>query len=52
LLKKASGFTATALVTLTVYLGANVTIFASTDAILLHPLSFPAADRLGDCLQQ
>ena len=39
-------FTATALVTLAVCLGANLTIFAVIDSILLRPLPFPHADRL------
>jgi hypothetical protein len=39
-------FTATALVTLAVCLGANLTIFAVVDSILLRPLPFPEAGRL------
>ena len=46
LLRKTPGFTATALVTLAVCLGANLTIFAVVDAILLRPLPFPEAGRL------
>jgi predicted permease len=46
MLRKTPGFTATALVTLAVCLGANLTIFAVVDAILLRPLPFPEADRL------
>ncbi len=46
LLRKTPGFTATALVTLAVCLGANLTIFAVIDAILLRPLPFPEAGRL------
>jgi predicted permease len=46
LLRKAPGFTATALVTLAVCCGANLAIFAVIDAILLRPLPFPDADRL------
>ncbi len=46
LLLKTPGFTATALVTLAVCLGANLTIFAVVDSILLRPLPFPEADRL------
>jgi predicted permease len=45
-LVKAPGFTATALATLAICLGANLTIFAAVDSILLRPLPFPAADRL------
>ena len=46
LLRKTPRFTATALVTLAVCLGANLTIFAVVDAILLRPLPFPDTGRL------
>ena len=46
LLRKAPGFTATALLTLALCLGANLTIFAVIDAILLRPLPFPDPGRL------
>ncbi|MEO8131728.1 MAG: ADOP family duplicated permease, partial [Bryobacteraceae bacterium] len=46
LLRKSPGFTATALITLAVCLGANLTIFAVVDSILLRPLPFPEASRL------
>jgi predicted permease len=46
LLRKAPGFTATALLTLAVCLGANLTIFAAIDSVLLRPLPFPNAERL------
>ncbi|HEX3703751.1 MAG TPA: ABC transporter permease [Vicinamibacterales bacterium] len=39
-------FTFTALVTLALCLGANLTIFAVVDAVLLRPLPFPDAGRL------
>ncbi len=45
-LRKTPGFTATALLTLAICLGANFTIFAVMDSILLRPLPFPEADRL------
>jgi predicted permease len=45
-LRKAPGFTATALATLALCLGANLAIFAAVDAVLLRPLPFPNADRL------
>ena len=45
-LRKTPRFTATALLTLAVCLGANLTIFAVVDSILLRPLPFPAPDRL------
>jgi hypothetical protein len=46
LLRNTPGFTVTALVTLAVCLGANLTIFAGIDSILLRPLPFPEAGRL------
>jgi len=46
LLRKTPGFTITALLTLTVCLGANLTIFAVINSILLRPLPFPESDRL------
>jgi len=46
LLRKTPGFTVTALLTLALCLGANLTIFAVIDAILIRPLSFPSAGRL------
>jgi predicted permease len=46
LLRKTPAFTATAILTLAVCLGANLTIFSAIDSILLRPLPFPEADRL------
>jgi len=46
LLRKSPGFTVTALLTLAVCLGANLTIFAVIDSVLLRPLPFPDAGRL------
>ncbi len=46
LLRRSPGFTATALATLAICIGANLTIFAVVDALLLRPLPFPDADRL------
>lgn len=40
------GFTATVLLTLALCIGANVTIYAVVDAILVRSLPFPEADRL------
>ena len=45
-LRKAPGFTATALLTLALCLGANFTIFAVIDAVLVRPLPFPNAGQL------
>jgi hypothetical protein len=46
LLRKTPGFTITALLTLAVCLGANLTIFAVINSVLLRPLPFPEAGRL------
>ena len=46
LLRRTPAFTATALLTLAVCLGANLTIFAVIDSVLLRPLPFPEPDRL------
>lgn len=46
LLRKSPAFTVTALLTLALCLGANLTIFAVVDAILVRPLPFPDAARL------
>src|SRR5271169_3480893 len=46
LLRKTPGFTATALLTLAICLGANLTIFAVIDSVLLRPLPFPEPGRL------
>ncbi|MGB8473069.1 MAG: ADOP family duplicated permease [Candidatus Acidiferrum sp.] len=46
LLRKTPAFTATALLTLAVCLGANLMIFSVIDSVLLRPLPFPEPDRL------
>lgn len=46
MLRKTPGFTVTALLTLAVCLGANLTIFAVINSILIRPLPFPESDRL------
>jgi len=45
-LAKTPGFTFTALTTLAICLGANLTIFAVVDAIVLRSLPFPEPDQL------
>ena len=45
-LSRTPGFTATAIATLGLCLGANLTIFAVVDAILVRSLPFPEPDRL------
>ena len=39
-------FTLTSLLILSIFIGANLTIFAVVDAVLIRPLPFPDADRL------
>ncbi len=45
-LLKTPGFTLTALATLAICLGANLTIFAVVDAVLIKSLPYPKADEL------
>jgi len=45
-LRKSPGFAATAMLTLTLGIGASTAIFAVLDAVLLDPLPFAQADRL------
>jgi len=45
-LGKAPAFTVTALATIAICLGANLTIFAVINSVLLRPLPFPQSDRL------
>jgi len=45
-LVKERGFTASVLLTLALCIGANVTIFAVVDAVLVRALPFPGSDRL------
>ena len=46
LLRRTPGFTASAVATIALCLGANLAIFAVVDSILLRPLPFPDAERL------
>jgi len=45
-LTKAPGFTAVAMLTLAIGVGANAAIFSVIDSTLWHPLPYPDADRL------
>jgi len=45
-LRKRPGFTAIAVLTLAIGIGANTTIFSTVDALILHPFSFPNQERL------
>ncbi len=45
-LRKAPGFTVVALLTLALGIGANTALFSTFNTLVLHPLSFPASERL------
>ena len=52
MLQKSPGFTAVALLTLAIGIGANTAIFSFVDGVLLKPLPYANADRIMRVLEK
>jgi putative ABC transport system permease protein len=50
-LRKNAGFTAVAVITLALAIGANTSVFSVVDQVLLHPLPYPDSDRIVEVSQ-
>jgi putative ABC transport system permease protein len=52
MLRKSPGYTAVAILTLAISIGANTAIFSFVDGVLLKPLPYPNADRIVRVLEK